>query len=248
MRRTNSEEPIALHAYRDSAEQYDGVSETSPIRLYYERPTLLKLLPDVSSKRVLDAGCGSGWLCEYLVSRSAYVTGVDVAPEMIEMARRRLGTAVDVVEANLEEPLDFAKDAAFDLVISSLALHYLKDWRVFFTEIRRILVDGGRLVFSVLHPFNPQAFEKRKEYFATELYDHRCSTGFDSPIDLPLYRRSLTEILLPLGETGFLIEGVVEPTPTEECEEHHPEFHQRLRERPLFLCVRAIKHSIGSNP
>ena len=187
-------------------------------------------------------------VCEYLISQSAFVTGVDVAPEMIEMARRRLGTAVDVVEANLEEPLDFAKDAAFDLVISSLALHYLKDWRVFFTEIRRILVDGGRLVFSVLHPFNPQAFEKKKEYFATELYDHRCSTGFDSPIDLPLYRRSLTEILLPLGETGFLIEGVVEPTPTEECEEHHPEFHQRLRERPLFLCVRAVKHSIGSNP
>ena len=61
MSRTNSGEPIAIRAYKDSAEQYDSVNETSPIRLYYERPTLLALFPDVSGKRVLDAGCGSGW-------------------------------------------------------------------------------------------------------------------------------------------------------------------------------------------
>jgi len=245
MRRTNSEEPIALHAYKDYAEQYVNVNEISPFRLYYERPTLLKLLPGVSGKHVLDAGCGSGWLCEYLISQGADVSGVDVAPEMVKMARCRLGDTANIIEANLGEPLDFAKDAAFDLVVSSLTLHYLRDWRVFFAEIHRILVDDGRLVFSVLHPFNPQAFKKRKEYYATELYDHRCSSGYDSPIDLPLYRRSLTEILRPLGETGFLIEGVVEPTPTEECKKHHPDIHQRLLQCPLFLCVRAVKHCIG---
>lgn len=236
-----AEKPLALSAYRDYPEQYVQVNEASPFRLQYERPALLGLVPEVAGKRVLDAGCGSGWLCEHLLAQGASVTGVDVAPAMIEIARRRLGPQAEVVEADLGRPLDFLGEASLDLVVSSLSLHYLRDWWSVFAEFGRILVPGGRLVFSVYHPFNPQGFGKRTEYFATERIDMRWSSGFDHPVEVPVYRRPLTDMLRPLRETGYLIEQIVEPVPTQECERDHPELSRRLRQCPLFLCVRAVK-------
>ncbi|NKB69888.1 MAG: methyltransferase domain-containing protein [Candidatus Latescibacteria bacterium] len=241
MSQESGEEPLALSSYRGCAEQYSQVNETNPFRLQYERPALLGLLPETNGKGVLDAGCGSGWLCEYLLAQGAKVTGVDITPAMVEMAQRRLGPRATVVEADLGKPLDFIRDASLDLVVSSLSLHYLRDWRAVFAEFGRILVERGRLVFSVYHPFNPQAFGKQTEYFTTERIDMRWSSGFDPPVEVPVYRRPLTEMLRPLRETGYLIEQIVEPVPTDECERDHPELARRMRQCPLFLCVRAVK-------
>ena len=242
------EDPIALGAYNACAEVYADVAESTPFRLHYERPALLSLLPEVRGQRVLDAGCGTGWLCEHLASQGADVTGVDATPRMVAMARQRLGSTARVVEADLGAPLDFIASSSLDLVVSSLTLHYVRDWTALFDEINRVLTDGGRLVFSVCHPFNPQAFEKRAEYFAVESIVMRWSAAFDPPLDVPMYRRSLTQILQPLNHAGFLIEHVVEPEPTEDCRRADRETCERLRGCPLFLCVGAIKHRQAGQP
>jgi predicted TPR repeat methyltransferase len=95
---------------------------------HYERPAMLELLGHVGDLAILDAGCGSGLLLEELMARGARVVGVDSSERMLERARARLGEAAELRVQDLQQPLDWATDASFDVVASSLALHYMQDW------------------------------------------------------------------------------------------------------------------------
>jgi ubiquinone/menaquinone biosynthesis C-methylase UbiE len=121
------EEPVVLAAYDALAESYAALVDTKPHNAYYERPATLSLLPDVKGRRVLDAGCGPGVYAEWLVRRGTEVVAVDVNENMVRLAQERLGTSVQVVRADLAQPLDFLADRSFDLVLSPLALDYVRD-------------------------------------------------------------------------------------------------------------------------
>ena len=100
--------------------------------------------------RVLDLGCGTGTLV--LLVKDACpgvrVTGMDVDPKILAMARAKIGRAgVDIpVEEGSATALPFA-DAVFDRVLTSLVLHHLttEQKRVALHEVRRVLVAGGEL-------------------------------------------------------------------------------------------------------
>ena len=94
---------------------------------------LQKLLPDFSGKRVLDLGCGFGWHCRYAVEKGAsYVLGLDPSENML--ARAREMTEDTRVEYRLQSMEEYEyPENAFDVVISSLALHYVES----FTDISR---------------------------------------------------------------------------------------------------------------
>lgn len=122
-----SARPVQVNDYDSFAESYSALSETSLLNAYYERPAMLSLAGDVAGRRILDAGCGSGPLFAALRDRGALVTGLDSSARMVELARRRLGADAALHVADLGNPLPFA-DGAFDDVLASLVLHYLKDW------------------------------------------------------------------------------------------------------------------------
>ena len=96
---------------RDSdltAWQYDAMSgiyrdgnARGSFNAYYERPATISLLGNVAGLRVLDAGCGPGALTEWLVEHGAAVNAVDVSPEMVRIARERVGDRVRVQVADL---------------------------------------------------------------------------------------------------------------------------------------------------
>src|SRR5262245_20499238 len=146
------EEPIALGAYERLADAFAARVETKPYNAFYDRPAVLSLLPPVAGKRVLDAGCGPGAYAEWLADHGAEVVAVDVCPRMVELARLRLGTKASVVEADLGRPLSFLSAESFDLVVSALALDYVRDWDGVFREFYRVLREPGHVVFSVEHP------------------------------------------------------------------------------------------------
>jgi len=235
------EKPIAQEAYDAMAEAYAALVDTKPHNAYYERPATLSLLPAVTGKRVLDAGCGPGVYAEWLVDRGAEVVAFDANPKMVELARERLGDKAQVLQANLEQPLDFLVDNSLDIVLSPLVMDYVRDWEKAFGEFHRVLRKGGCLVFSMEHPYPKYDLHREtSDYFAVELVEYEW-TGFGKPVRVPSYRRPLSEVINPLVRAGFTVERVLEPLPTQAFKETDPEHYEKLSRSPGFMCVRAVK-------
>jgi SAM-dependent methyltransferase len=94
--------------------------------------------------RVLDVGCGTGQLVAQLSERGVAAVGVDVSPEMLEVARAKLPNGV--FEPAPAERLPFA-DGSFDRVVYLLVVH-LVDRAAAFAEARRVLAPGGRVAIA----------------------------------------------------------------------------------------------------
>jgi SAM-dependent methyltransferase len=236
-----SDKPIAFDAYEALAKAYAAAVDTKPHNAFCERPATLSLLPDVKNKRVLDAGCGPGVYSEWLIERGAKVIAIDASLKMVELAKRRLGEAVEVRWADLSRPLDFLDDSSFDVVLSPLVLEYIEDWSSAFAEFHRVLRSGGHLIFSVTHPFSDYLYFKSNNYYETALVG--CEwRGFETvKVHMPSFRRPLSAMLNPLVEAGFCLERIVEPKPTEEFKEADPKHYEELSRLPCFLCLRARK-------
>ena len=142
----------------DTAEFFAGYSRlprsVEGLAAAPEWPTLQSMLPDLQGLRVADLGCGFGWFCRWArEAGAASVQGLDVSENMLARARETTAdSAIRYERADLES-LALAK-GAFDLVYSSLTLHYIANLRGLFEEVHRSLVPGSRFVFSVEHPMD----------------------------------------------------------------------------------------------
>lgn len=99
--------------------------------------------------QLLDIGCGTGRLLELLAHKlpQAQLTGLDLAPNMLQQARERLDDQITLVQGDAEQ-LPFA-DQTFDLVVSSSTFQWLAQLDACFGEVVRVLKPGGRFVFSL---------------------------------------------------------------------------------------------------
>ncbi|WP_323675363.1 class I SAM-dependent methyltransferase [Halorubellus sp. PRR65] len=230
------DDPIARDAYDELADSYAVDVRENAYNAHIEFPATSAMIPDVAGKRVLDAGCGTGAYSAWLVDQDAAVVGVDVSEAMLAHARDAVpaDAPAEFVQADLGDPLSFPADA-FDGVVSALALGYVRDWDHVFAEFRRVLRDGGFLVFSTAHPLDQFGADApdAEDYFAVE----RLSK--DWAVEVPYYRRPFGELVRPLLANGFRLDDVVEPQPTEAFREQRPERYEKESTHPVFLCVRA---------
>jgi SAM-dependent methyltransferase len=229
----SGENPTPEDAYDEMADTYERETEKNLYNAEIKFLGTTDLVPDVTGDRVLDAGCGAGRYTEWLLERGADVVSVDVSEEMLDRARHRVGDRAELRRADLGRSLDFGDDE-FDGVVSSLALDYVAEWRPTFSEFARVLKPDGFVVFSVKHPLDAHDSDGGKNYFAVE---RRIA---DWEVDVPYYRRPLSAILNPLLETGFRIDCVAEPEPTDAFAERWPERYETESRNPVFLCVRAV--------
>ena len=197
--------------YDDFAQAYSVSNDTNLFNAYYARPEMLRLAGDVSDRRILDAGCGSGPLAAALADGGAEVTGFDSSAAMVDLARQRLGQDADLHVADLAAPLDFP-DAEYDDVVASLVLHYLQDWSGPLGELRRVLKPGGRLIVSVNHPAAYAIVYPDADYFALTRYSEDYE--FDGQtVWLTFWHRPLHAMADSFAAAGFRITTISEPPP-----------------------------------
>ncbi len=235
-----------LSAYAKLAQDYERHVDTdSGFNAYYERPAMMEQLPlRMDGLKVLDAGCAAGWYTEQLLRRGAEVTAVDFSTEMVRATQRRVGTGASVCCHDLRDPLPFVNQA-FDIVVSSLTLHYLEDWHLTFREFSRVLKPGGRFLYSVHHPFMDFTLFDRPDYFARELLEDVWNKQKAGSVEIVFYRRPLSEIVNVTTEY-FQLERIVEPQPRIDFKEKLPDggkWYDRLMKTPHFLIVKARRWS-----
>ncbi len=229
-----------IAAYEQLAESYNRLIDHKPHNAYYDRPNTLALLPEVEGKSILDAACGPGKYAEILLERGATVTGFDISPKMVELAKERNGGQGNFFVHDLSKPFETLPDESFDIVLCALALQYVHDWTLTIREFHRVLKPQGSLVISTEHPFFDFNFFKATNYFQTEPV--KCTwKGFGTPVEVNSYRRPLIACISPITENGFYLDKLVEPLPTAEFERLDPRHFKELSEFPSFLCVRAVK-------
>ncbi|MCD7935962.1 MAG: class I SAM-dependent methyltransferase [Tannerellaceae bacterium] len=208
-----------------------------------------KLLPAFDGKRVLDLGCGFGWHCGYAVEQGASaVTGIDLSRNMLEEAARRNPSPYITYECVAVEEYAYPAEA-FDIVLSSLALHYVSSFAAVCEQVYRTLVPGGHFVFSVEHPVftaygNQDWFYDEQGNKLHWPVDRYFTEGKRTAVflgeEVTKYHNTLTTYLNELVKAGFRITGVVEPQPDPALLDRMPGMRDELR-RPMMLLVSAVK-------
>ena len=238
---------------RDLMDPDDG----DPHRIVLLNPVLMDMLGSVRGKRILDAGCGEGYLSRKLARLGAEVTGVDFSREMLAMARERTdpGTGIRYMHGNCED-MTFLDEESFDSVVSNMVMQDLADHRAFLRSIRRVLVAKGTLVISFSHPcfITPESgwvkeengrklYWKVDQYFSEGAYEgHQLADGHTKLI---FFHRTLSEYLRSFLVSGFELLDVVEPRPVEDMLDKYPGFRDDFR-MSHFIVIKARKTKRGN--
>ena len=230
-------------------------------REHFNNPAFLRFIGDLGGKMVLDAGCGEGHNTRLLARSGARVTGVDISPKMIGLARQEeqrepLGIRYEVASFS---DLSLFDDASFDTVVSFMALMDAPDFGDASREILRVLRPGGELIFSITHPcFMTRGYGWMEDengnatkltvsdYFDDQPYVERWRFKGPAPKDakpfaVPVFPRTLSEYVNTLIRTGFVLEEIGEPRPSEDACKEHPWLRRWRDHATLFLYVRAVK-------
>jgi SAM-dependent methyltransferase len=220
------------------AEAYETHAADGAYNALYDRPAVLDLLGDVTDLAVLDAGCGPGLYAEELLARGARsVVGLDESPEMVRLARRRVGDRFEARVHDLASPLDWLDDETFDAAVLALVLHHIDDRVAALRELHRVLRPNGRLVVSTHHPTSDW-IRLGGSYFTVEPIEEDWHGG---EWHVRYWREPLDATCAALAEAGFLIDRLVEPRPTPEMAERFPEIHDKLTREPGFIAFRLRK-------
>ncbi|AWV07858.1 class I SAM-dependent methyltransferase [Marilutibacter maris] len=213
-----------------------------------EWPAIRAMLPALAGKRVADLGCGFGWASRWMRGHgAASVLAVDLSRNMLARARADTDDrGIEYRRADLET-LSLPA-AAFDLVYSALAFHYVRDFGRLVGMLQAALVPGGDLVFSIEHPiFMASARpgwivdEDGRRSWPVDGYareGERCTDWFASGV--LKHHRTLATTLNTLIGAGLEVSRVEEFAPTPGQIEREPALAEEM-ERPMLLLVSARK-------
>jgi SAM-dependent methyltransferase len=207
-----------------------------------EWPALRAMLPPIAGKRVLDLGCGLGYFCKWAAENgAAQVIGLDLSERMLNEARERCaGLSVRFERADLETA-DFGSNA-YDVVFSSLAVHYIADFDAFCRRVRAALADGGHFVFSMEHPVfaaraTPDFVKDAKGHVVGAVDDYlregeRVTNWIAEGV--VKYHRLISTTINCLQRAGLMLDHIDEWAASDADVAAHPEWAEE-RYQPMFL-------------
>lgn len=160
-----------------------------------------------SSMRILDVGCGEGWLSRALAARGAQVVGVDASEALIVAARAAGGGQYDVVDyTTLAERADVVP-GPFDLIVCNFAL--LDDDIVpLLRGLSARLHHNGRLIIQTVHPFVAAGDEGYIDGWREERF---AAFGDEFSAPMPWFFRTFETWHRTLRDAGLTVFRLREP-------------------------------------
>ena len=227
--------------YTEFASEYADAIEDNIFNARFERPSFLSLLPELTNKSVLELGCGPGELINSLIDRGCTeITAVDIAEPMVKIIRQKYGAQVTCYQQDLNQGLPQEKKASYDLVHSSLTIHYIEDLDSLFKEVSRVLRDGGKFIFSTHHPLLDFRDSPSKNYFAREKLTQSWDT-IGRPVKVSFYRRPLSSLFNSLTEAGFCVTQLTEGKLDNAVKNLSRKDYDRITTKPWFLFLQCQK-------
>lgn len=153
-------------------------------------PTIFRLLGDLQDRRVLDAGCGNGYLSRLMAQRGARVVGVESAAGPLGYAKRleeRQPLGIEYLRADLSR-LGHLGDP-FDAVVANMVLLDIPDWRAALANCVEVLCPGGLLVYSLTHPlWAPGRYPEWAEKGHVEVSEYLNEYELTLPVGINFHR------------------------------------------------------------
>ncbi len=196
-------------------------------------PALLELVGKISGKKILDAGCGEGFISRELARRGAKVVGVDLSKKLLKLAQdEEIKNSLGIIyhHAFLEDLSHFLS-GEFDMVIANLVLHDLEKLGEALSEFNRVLKKNGELVISLLHPNSG-----KEKYFQRGWYEFEWGGKYKT---LASYHRTMSDYITALAKEGFWVEKMLEPRPNASGLKYKE--LQEWDKIPLFLLIKTKK-------
>jgi len=188
-----------------NADEWFGVTALPTYGVKFVTEDELKLFGDVSGKKLLDIGCGSGHSLKYHGDNNASeLWGIDMSIKQIENANKYLtecGYTPKLINSPMEIECGIPKDY-FDFVYSIYAIGWTTDLQGTFNRIASYLKKGGIFIFSWKHPL------------------HHCVTVEEDKLvfknsAITLCNRKISTYINALARAGFIIEQMIEETDKE---------------------------------
>ena len=218
---------------------------------FLEKPAMYKKLPNLKGKNVLCIGCGSGEECEYIKSIGAKkVVGIDISKNLIDLAKKSY-SELEFHVMDMEK-INFSENS-FDFVYSSLAMHYLKDWKKVLKGISRVLKRKGLFLFSTHHPIRYgskrirsqkvdsclMGYEKYKTgrylVFGDYLNARETNDLWFNEFTVTYYHRPISDVIGDILRSNFTIVDFIEPKPLKKIQKKETAFYDICSKIPLFI-------------
>lgn len=242
------------------AEQYDSIGSkyeqyknTAPLPIP-ERYTFLRLVGVLRGKRVLDLACGSGYYSRLLKEHGAeWVEGVDISPEMIQLAQRKEQEQPLGVRYRMLDATALPRLGDFDLVTAIYLLNYARTR----DEMLRMcqgafsnLKENGRFIAMTVNPafdvrrsnWAEYGLEVRSERFEEGRYVCQARFMTEPPADFEYFRWSASVYESVMAEAGFRnITWHPFEVPDEALAQYGAAFWREYRENPLIVALSGQK-------
>lgn len=249
MKQNIYDNPIFFKEYNDMRNTKKGKSANDLIEI----PTIRKMLPNLMNKKILELGCGYGENCKYFLDKGAnYVLGTDISKNMLNIAKENI--KCEKCEFKILAMEDISKiNNKFDLIISSLSIHYIEDFEKLLNDIYNLLTEDGYFIFSQEHPIgtgtilNSECNEKdnidigNKTYYIVSNYNQNGKRIVNwNNCNVIKFHRNFSYIINTIIKSNFKIEEILEPVPDEETLKIKPKYKNQF-DKPYFLFIKVSK-------
>ncbi len=176
---------------------------------------IIRAILALKPKRVLDLGCGEGWLCRGLSEHGIQTVGVDASAPLIAAAQKAGNALSQYRVCGYAELTQQAEQLGrFDVLVCNFAL-FDQDLQATLHSLQQLVNADGHLLIQTLHPWRACQDASYRDGWRVETFS-ALAEGFAEP--MPWFFRTLESWLVLLQETGWRLHWLQEPL--------HPESEQ----------------------